>query len=174
MGPLALFVVINIFGGISGGHFNPAVTLGVYCREARWAGNFFFLIMIIASQICGALCGALLSVVAMRYPQNGEYKILKNQVAGTLLLPTEVKGQLADGASEIDLSENLTTLYMQVICTFIFVFFILHVTGRHTVGPDLGVWGVPAICIVLWALCSVDNFTGASFNPALAIGNTMF
>merc|ERR1719225_1656560 len=59
-GPLALFVVVNIFGGVSGGHFNPAVTLGVYVREAKWAQNFIFLIMIIASQICGALCGALL------------------------------------------------------------------------------------------------------------------
>jgi len=59
---------------------------------------------------------------------------------------------------------------MELICTFIFVFFILHVTGKHTKGPDLGIWGVPAICLVLWALINVDNFTGASFNPALAIG----
>ena len=63
---------------------------------------------------------------------------------------------------------------MEVICTFIFVLFILHVTGKHTSGCDLGVWGVPAICIVLWALCKVDSFTGASFNPALAIGSTFF
>ena len=45
---------------------------------------------------------------------------------------------------------------------------------EHTIGPDLGVWGVPAICLVLWALCNVDSFTGASFNPALAIGSTFF
>ena len=97
-------------------------------------------------------------------------------MAGTLLLPADVAGQITGDVvpPEIDMSENLTTFYMEVICTFVFVFFILHVTGRHTMGPDFGVWGVPAICIVLWALCSVDNFTGASFNPALAIGNTMF
>jgi len=63
---------------------------------------------------------------------------------------------------------------MEVICTFIFVLFILHATGKHTVGPDMGVWGVPAICLVLWGLCSVDYFTGASFNPALALGITFF
>jgi glycerol uptake facilitator-like aquaporin len=28
--PLALFAVILLFGAITGGHFNPAVTLGVY------------------------------------------------------------------------------------------------------------------------------------------------
>ena len=70
--------------------------------------------------------------------------------------------------------EGYSTFYMEVICTFIFVLFILHATGKHTVGPDMGVWGVPAICIVLWALCFVDKFTGASFNPALAIGSTFF
>ena len=48
-GPLALFSVINIFGGVSGGHFNPAVTLGVYIREAKWAKNFLFMLIIIAS-----------------------------------------------------------------------------------------------------------------------------
>ena len=48
-GPLALFAVINIFGGISGGHFNPAVTAGFYVREAKWAENFVFMIMIMAS-----------------------------------------------------------------------------------------------------------------------------
>lgn len=72
------------------------------------------------------------------------------------------------------LSENWTTFYMEVICTFIFVLFILHATGKHTTGPDMGVWGVPAICLVLWGLCSVDYFTGASFNPALALGITFF
>ena len=63
---------------------------------------------------------------------------------------------------------------MEIICTFVFVLFILHATGKQTVGPDMGVWGVPAICLVLWALCQVDAFTGASFNPALAIGSTLF
>lgn len=28
-GPIALFAMILIFGGVTGGHFNPAVTTGV-------------------------------------------------------------------------------------------------------------------------------------------------
>ena len=86
----------------------------------------------------------------------------------------EVIDEAAKNLTELDLDNNWTTFYMQVICTFVFVGFILHVTGKHTVGPDLGVYGVPAICFVLWALCSVDWFTGASFNPALAIGLTYY
>ena len=65
-GPLALFVVINIFGGVSGGHFNPAVTLGVYVREAKWGKNFIFMLMILVSQICGALIGMLIGTQVLK------------------------------------------------------------------------------------------------------------
>jgi len=171
-GPLALFAIVMIFGGVSGGHFNPAVTLGVYVREAKWAGNFLFMIMIIASQITGALVGMLLSYVVLRIPVDGNYEILDANVP--LLLPSPVADKAKIQANDVTLTNEWTTFYMEVICTFVFVLFILHVTGKHTIGPDLGVWGVPAICLVLWALCNVDSFTGASFNPALAIGSTFF
>lgn len=76
----------------------------------------------------------------------------------------------AAGGPPLDLSQEYwSTGYMEMVVTFIFVLYILHVTGKHTQGPDLGVWGVPSICLVLWALCNVDSFTFASLNPALAI-----
>ena len=34
--PLELFSMIIIFGGVTVGHFNPAVTLGVYVHEGKW------------------------------------------------------------------------------------------------------------------------------------------
>lgn len=91
-GPLALFAIINIFGGISGGHFNPAVTMGVYVREAKWAENFIFLIMIIASQISGALVGMLLSYLVLRVQKDGEWKILPGQVP--LIMPSSITPEL--------------------------------------------------------------------------------
>lgn len=169
-GPLVLFAIVNIFGGVSGGHFNPAVTLGVYVREAKWAENFIFMIMIIASQLAGALVGMLLAYLVLRIPVAGEYDVLNTSVP--FLLPSTVIANLTDPTKEVTLDENETTFYMEVICTFVFVLFILHATGKHTVGPDMGVWGVPGICLVLWALTNVDSFTGASFNPALALGAT--
>ncbi len=48
-GPLALFVMINIFGAVSGGHFNPAVTTGVFIRERKFAENAGFYILIVLS-----------------------------------------------------------------------------------------------------------------------------
>ena len=87
-GPLALFAVINIFGGVSGGHFNPAVTLGVYVREAKWAHNFLFAIMIIASQIAGAIVGMLLASLSLRLPKDGKYEVPDSEVP--LLLPSTI------------------------------------------------------------------------------------
>ena len=75
-GPLALFVVVNIFGGVSGGHFNPAVTLGVYVREAKWAENFIFMLMILTSQLGGALIGMLLASTVLRVQKDGDWTVL--------------------------------------------------------------------------------------------------
>lgn len=47
--PFSLFASIIIFGAITGGHFNPAVSLGVYLAEGKDYGkNFAFLLTIIA------------------------------------------------------------------------------------------------------------------------------
>ena len=46
---LSLFASVLIFGGITGGHFNPAVSIGVYLQEANFLGNLILLIEIIIS-----------------------------------------------------------------------------------------------------------------------------
>ena len=91
-GPLALFAAINIFGGISGGHFNPAVTLGVFFRDLNLTKNFIFMCMIICSQLAGAFVGMLLGIIPIRQVINGEYVISESQVP--LLLPTPVSEDL--------------------------------------------------------------------------------
>ena len=171
-GPLALFAIVNIWGGVSGGHFNPAVTLGVFVRERESFGeNFCFMVSIIISQLCGALCGAGLAYLVLRTINNGNYEVLPANVP--LLLPSDLTKEQID-SGDVTLDQNWSNFFMETVCTFVFVLFILHVTGKRTQVPDLGVWGLPAICLVLWALCNVDYFTGASFNPALAVGSTAF
>jgi len=45
--PFSLFASIIIFGAVTGGHFNPAVSLGVYLAEGKDYGkNLGFLVMI--------------------------------------------------------------------------------------------------------------------------------
>ena len=90
-----------------------------------------------------------------------------------LLLPSTITKDNINN-NTVELSEGFATFYMEVVCTFIFVLYILHVTGERTKTANMGLWIPASICLVLWALCKVDAFTGASFNPALAVGSTFF
>ena len=49
----SLFASIVLFGAVTGGHFNPAVTLGVYVSEAQWRKNAFWLVTVILAQVLG-------------------------------------------------------------------------------------------------------------------------
>ena len=40
-----LFIAINLCGGISGAHFNGAVTIGVYIIEGKWIENLRILVV---------------------------------------------------------------------------------------------------------------------------------
>ena len=56
-----LYVVYNIFAPISGGHFNPIITLGVYLGITLNAANLALLALIFVAQLIGALIGCALS-----------------------------------------------------------------------------------------------------------------
>ena len=60
---MTLFAMIIIFGDVTGGHFNPAVTLGVLVWQfsSKPVANLLFAAMIIVSQCTGAILGGLLS-----------------------------------------------------------------------------------------------------------------
>lgn len=202
-GPLALFVMINIFGGVSGGHFNPAVSLGIYTRSGEYGKNLGFLLMYLIAQCSGAIVGMFLAWLALRVQVEGEWTIVLK--APTLLPNKFTLGTytfddkaLADacvagldsaliddttmsmsdafkcGLAPIEKNEVWEVTYMNMLGTFVFVLFILYVTGKKTAVPDLGTWGLPGICLNLWALCKVDWYSVASFNPALAIGASIF
>ena len=56
---LTIFGNICMFGEVTGGHFNPAVTLGVLIAEGKdnFGSNLVYAIMIIIAQIIGAILG---------------------------------------------------------------------------------------------------------------------
>lgn len=65
--PMMLFCIIYTWGGISGGHVNPAVTAAVFIKEfadpknsSRRGETFVFAAMIMISQILGGLFSILL------------------------------------------------------------------------------------------------------------------
>ena len=63
-----MFGNICIFGGVSGGHFNPAVTLGVFISESwhhgnlsKFKQNWWIALLIMSSQVAGVFFGCVSS-----------------------------------------------------------------------------------------------------------------
>lgn len=131
--PLALFTVIVIFGGITGGHFNPAVTLGVYLHEGKWKENAPFMMLIMTSQLVGSLVGMAISSLTLGYTNaDGDFVVPAKRVP--ILAPSDPEGEFDyDMAGDHDgFSEDWQTLMTQIMCTFIFVAVILMIKGQGT------------------------------------------
>uniref|UniRef100_A0A4W5QPG4 Aquaporin 8 n=1 Tax=Hucho hucho TaxID=62062 RepID=A0A4W5QPG4_9TELE len=80
---LALGIVIAVLGEISGGHFNPAVSVSVFLIGGL---NIILLVPYILAQICGGMIGAGLAKVPMNYAKVSGAAFNTVQVIMTLFL----------------------------------------------------------------------------------------
>ena len=142
---LALFGVICIFGAVSGGHFNPAVTL------AAWTIKKISLIdgvIYILAQLSGAVLGALLTK--------------------GLLLDEGRSVHYGAGSVSNLLSGNPAGAAVEAIGVFALVLVILAVVFSKKSLKD---WGPLAIGLTFVFMVMVGGpLTGACFNPARWFG----
>ena len=59
------FIMMVLAWEISGGHFNPAVTLAVYFSELQLMKNLVTFVLIVVAQFCGAFFGVFLGWMAL-------------------------------------------------------------------------------------------------------------
>ena len=143
------------FGHISGGHFNPAVTLGIL--TARRIGGRHAVVYIVA-QLVGAIVAAAIIVV------------IANGVDG---FSVDESGLGANGFA--DRSPGLynwgACLLAEVVLTFFFLLVILGVTGREalTSFAPLAI----GLALTLIHLISIP-VTNTSVNPARSTGPAVF
>lgn len=145
---LAITVSAYAFGGISGGHFNPAVTTAMLMnRRINGRDALGYVI----AQVLGA-------TVASAF--------MKLFVSG-LGLATNQLGQ----TDFPKISTGLAFL-VEVLVTFLFLLVILNVTSdRHGNGDFAGLTiGVTLAFLIIVAL----NLTGGSLNPARSFGPVIF
>jgi MIP family channel proteins len=138
------------YGSVSGGHFNPAVTVGVFAVGAISAGE---VIGYIVSQLIGG-------------------------IAGALLLRT-VLGGAATGLGLPALAHNLTlgatTLTVTPLAGFVIEavlgFFLVTIVLSTAVAGRVGNLAPLAIGVTLTLNIIMGGaLTGAAFNPARALG----
>ncbi|WP_071130685.1 MIP/aquaporin family protein [Enterococcus timonensis] len=145
---LAITIMAYAVGGISGGQFNPAVTVAMIINKRTTIMDGIFYIV---AQFLGAIAASAFLAIFIQ----------------ALGLPSDGFGQ----TDFPDISLGLAFLWEAVI-TFLFVLVIILVTskkwGNSTMAPV-------AIGLVLSFLIIVSlNLTGGSLNPARSFGPALF
>jgi len=150
LAPLAigssLMVMIYAGGHISGGHFNPAVTLGVFLRGRCPKGD---VLPYWGAQIAGALLAAI-AVRALKEPS----------VVASLINSEPMKIKIGPA------------LLAEFLFTFALVYVVLNTaTSKDTAGNSN--YGLAIGFTVMTGAFAVGGVSGGAFNPAVAIGASL-
>jgi len=146
------------FGNISGAHFNPAVSLGLYAAR-KFPGNQ--LLPYIIAQVVGAIiAGGLILFIA-----NGAPNFVLNPEDSNPLA-TNGFGEHSPGQYTL-----LSCLVSEVVMTFIFLISILGVTDRR-ISSGFAPLGI-GFTLTLIHLVSIP-ITNTSVNPARSTGVALF
>lgn len=151
-----LAVFIGVYAAYrTGGHLNPAVTLGVLAAGAEEyvpgvAVNFANTMVYIVAQFAGAFVGAV--VAWLSYKQHYDAHENKAEILGTFATGPEIRNPLWNTLTE-------------AVGTFVLVAWVLYNGGIPTaVGPL-------AVALVIVAIgASLGGPTGYAINPARDLG----
>ena len=143
---LGLMVGLYMFGEVSGGHYNPAVSLGALLDRRIDIVTF-----------CSYVVAQILGFVLAGYTIVWAFS--KDAAAATMTVPNTNVGVT-----------NLDTILLEVLGTALLVGVILRVTKSDTVGATafLGIGLTLAVLAIAFG-----GFTGGSFNPGRSIGSAV-
>jgi aquaporin Z len=137
----ALMVMVYAGGHISGGHFNPAVSLGVFLRGRLPLND---LIAYWVAQFVAALIAGLLAAFIVQHNMAGELKI--------------------SGAHAM-----IAALLAELLFTFALVYVVLNVATSKD-HPNNNFYGLAIGFTVAAGAFAVGSVSGGAFNPAVAVG----
>jgi aquaporin Z len=151
---LTVLTMVYAFGHISGGHFNPAITIGMYTARRTPASD---VAPYVIAQVLGAIAGA-----AVLY-------VIASGKAGFSV----ANGFAANGYAEHSPGgySLLACLVAEVVLTFMFLMIILGVTDRRA--PQGFAALTIGLALTLIHLVSIP-VTNASVNPARSTGPALF
>ena len=140
-------VMVSATGGISGGHLNPAVTLGVWVgRKIDGRGAVAYWI----SQLAGAVAAAAIVGALLQGPDmSGKELVFKGTPA------------LGKGAT------GLQSIGIEAVLTF-FLVFVVYGSAVDVRAPKIG--GLAIGLTITLDILFGGPFTGAAMNPARTFG----
>lgn len=145
---LTVMMMAFAVGGISGGHFNPAVTLAMVLNKRI---DIPLAIKYVGAQFLGALGGSTLVALLVKSASLD-------------------KGSL--GQNDLTNISPMLGLAIEMVITFIFVFVILMVTSKQSSAASMApiVIGLTLAILVVVAL----GWTGGSLNPVRSFGPALY
>jgi len=155
---LSVFVGVSAFGHISGGHFNPAVTLGLaLAGRTGWSRVWQY---VVAQIVGGVVASSILYLIASGGPKSFAADAAEGGFASNGF------GDHSPAGFGL-----LAVIITEVVLTAIFLFVILSVTdGRNTpIIPAL----VIGLTLTLLHLVAIP-ISNASFNPARSIATAIY
>lgn len=141
---LAITVMAISVGQISGGHFNPAVTLAMLInKRIEMREGLFYMI----AQFIGAILGSGVVLLFVNF----------------LKLPNTQLGQ-----TDFTKITAPQAFLVETLVTFLFVFVIVMVTSQRFGNAQLAPFAI-GLTLTLLVMASL-NLTGGSLNPARSLG----
>jgi aquaporin Z len=155
---LGVMVAAAAFGPISGGHFNPAVTLGL-----ATAGRFPWrrVAPFVAAQVAGGLVGATLLAAVAAAGGGGRFAALHQAGFASTGWGTLSPGRFGLGAA----------LLIEAITTCLFVGVVIAVSGQDALRSIAPV--VIGLALTVVALIAIPVSNG-SFNPARSVATAVW
>jgi aquaporin Z len=139
----ALMVMVYAGGHVSGAHFNPAVTLGVFVRGRIGGAEAMAYVV---AQVAGGTGGGLLGRWAVDPDEVSAVSLSGHQLAAALVV--------------------------EVLLTFMLVYVVLNVATSSD-HPQNSFYGLAIGFTVLAGAVAVGGISGGAFNPAVAVGGSV-
>lgn len=141
---LALALAVTIAMGISGGHINPAITIGMLFTKRITPGDAA---VYITSQLLGAIIAATLLI---------------------MLLPSTLGASVGWGAPAVSSSITIMqAIGIEAVITFLLMLAV-YGTAVDRRAPKIGGFGIGLMLAI--DILAFGPFTGAAANPARALG----
>ncbi|MFI0722002.1 MIP/aquaporin family protein [Streptomyces sp. NPDC021224] len=151
-----------IANGYSGGHLNPAVTLGIAIKTGQWSKVPYYLV----GQLVGAVIGAFLVWVAYLGQFSAHMSGLEAAEGRDARPAGPVLGVFSTGPEIRNPLQNLLT---ETVATFVLVLFIL--TQGMTDGLAENGMGILLTALIVVGIgLSLGGPTGYAINPARDLG----